>query len=150
MKNRHGRLTFGEHHLQVGILGGFGKGVGRSRAQGSASTILSAPGGLWRQPLSVWKCMLDRQHLSWRIRLHSKSSKYLVCMINLIGRLDNSAPKWITGSELHSCSPTGESWVVPLCPSLSSVTPHWQPEISHGGKWAVLPPRHSWYPQTGR
>jgi len=91
------------------------------------------PGGLWRQPLSVWKCILDRQHLSWRIRLHSKSSQYLVCMINVIGRLDSSAPTWIIGSEPHSCSPTGESCVVPLCPSLRSVTPHWQPEISHGG-----------------
>lgn len=36
MKNRHNRLPFGDHHLQVGIHGDFGKG-GRSGTQGVLS-----------------------------------------------------------------------------------------------------------------
>ena len=41
------------------------------------------PGGALKAATECLEVLPDRHHLSWRIRLHSASSRHLVCMINV-------------------------------------------------------------------
>ena len=58
--------------------GGAGVGQGEVLPQ-----YCQPPGGALKAATECLEVLPDRHHLSWRISLHSKSSRHLVCMINV-------------------------------------------------------------------